>query len=585
MSEHRTLKVREEAGDTPRILLIRLALAAIAFVPTVLHFGWPEPVLDQGLLHGLQIVAVATFLVAMFVSMHRVGGREARRRFLLLHWAEVSLLVIAAGISWSWLGLALTTSALMVVASLRVYLLVAKLHIPPGLVFVGSFLALIVVGSAGLMLPAATPEDQPIGVIDAAFTITSAVSQTGLVVRPTGESFTRFGQVIIMAWIQIGALGILVFGAVVATMLGSSFGLHATQTLGETTEQGWEGLHSLGRLVLFIMIVTHVTELVGAGLFYVTLPEDWVGAPPMPGVSDRVFHCVFLSVSAFCNAGFATMPNSFEGLRAGLAPHLVLVVMVLVGLLGFPVLQNIMHVAVSRLRRRRTDGKRLIRLDTHTKIVLTTLVIVYLIGMLLIFLGEMLQTATPWREAVLDAHFLAAQRTAGFNTVPPSEIGLFARLAVIFLMFVGGAPVSTAGGLKVVVLAILALTVWSTIRGRPQTEAWGRTIPDEIVRKCATILALCLLTCMITVGVLAATERLDDDTRLEPLLFEAVSAFGTSGLSTGITADLSDPGKVAIMLAMFVGRVGALAVFAAVFSVRPARRAQYAYPRGDVLIY
>ncbi|MCB9838349.1 MAG: hypothetical protein H6813_03340 [Phycisphaeraceae bacterium] len=585
MTEQRSLRVRHDTGDAPRILLVRETLATLAFVPTVLHFGWRQPVLDQSVLHAIQFVAVAAFAVAMFITMRRAGGREAQRRFLVTHWAEAALVVIAACLSWSWLGLALATSALMVVVSLRVYMLVASLAIPPGLVFVGSFLALIAVGTAGLMLPAATPPGQPIGVLDASFTITSAISQTGLVVRPTGESFTRFGQVVICAWIQIGALGILVFGAVVATMLGSSFGLRATQTLGETTEQGWEGQYSLGKLVLFIMIVTHAVEALGAAAYYFLLPATWDGAPPMHGAGDRVFHCVFLAVSSFCNAGFATTANSFEGLRTGVAPHTVAVVLTIIGLLGFPVLQNIMQVVVGKLRGRRTEGRRLIRLDTHTKIVLSTLAVVYLLGLLFVFIGETLQTDTNWRVAILDAHFLAAQRTTGFDTVSPADIGLFARLVVIFMMFIGGAPGSTAGGLKVVVLAILALTVWSTIRGRPQTEAWGRTIPDEVVRKCATILALCLGTCMITVAVLTATEHIGDETRLGPLLFETISAFGTSGLSTGITAELSAPGRVALMAAMFIGRVGALAIFAAVFSVRPAMRAQYAYPRGDVVIY
>lgn len=586
MSERRTLKVREEAGDAPRILLVREMLAAIAFIPTVLHFGWREPVLAQGTLHGIQIMALGAFAAAMIISTLRSGGRQARRQFLIAHWAETLLVIIGAGLSWSWLGLALATSALMVVASLRVYLLVASnKKIPPGLVFVGSFLVLIAVGTSGLMLPAATPADQPISILDAAFTITSAISQTGLIVRPTGDGFTRFGQIIILAWIQFGALGILVFGAVVATLLGSSFGVRATQTLGESTEQGWSGQYSLGRLVIFIMVITHGVELLGAIALYLTWPETWPGAPDMATAGDRFYQCAFFSVSSFCNAGFATSSNSFEGMRTNWTIHTILPMLILLGSIGFPVLDNIVRVATARLRGTWSRGRTLIRLSVNTKIVLVTTVCLYLFGFASILLSETMLEGVPISTAALDAHFMTFQRTTGFDSISPNDMGELSRLTLIFLMFIGGSPGSIAGGVKVMVLAVLALTVWSTLNGRNETEAWGRRIPDEVVRKCATILALCLTTCMVTAGILAVTEDVSEESQLAPILFEAVSAFGTTGLSMGITADLSAPGRIAIMGAMFIGRVGALAIFAALFSVRPARRVQYAYPRGDVVIY
>jgi len=585
MSNRRTLKVREEAGDAPRILLAREMMAALAFAPTVLKYGWHEPVFEPGMLHAFQILALGAFTAALLISMLRSGGKQARKQFIKTHWAETTLVVLGALLIWSWLGMALVTSALMVVASLRVYLLVARLPIPPGLVFVGSFLALIAVGTAGLMLPAATPVDQPIGVLDASFTITSAISQTGLVVRPTGEGFTRFGQIIILAWIQFGALGILVFGAVVATLLGSSFGVRATQTLGESTEQGWSGQYSLGRLVVFIMVITHGVELIGAGMLYVTWPETWVGAPDMGTTVDRVYQCVFFSVSSFCNAGFSTTTNSFQGMRTHWTIHTILPMLILFGSIGFPVLDNIVRVGWARLRGNWSRGKQLVRLNVNTKVVLVTTACLYLFGFASILISEIMLEGVPVTTAALDAHFMTFQRTTGFDSIAPTEMGLLARLSLIFLMFIGGSPGSIAGGVKVMVLAVLALTVWSTLNGRDETEAWGRRIPDEVVRKCATILALCLGTVMATAGVLAITEHAVEGDRLGPILFEAVSAFGTTGLSMGITSELSAPGRIAIMFAMFVGRVGALAIFAALFSVRPTRRVQYAYPRGDVVIY
>ena len=585
MSE-RTLKVRAEAGDAPRILMIRETLAAIAFVPTALHFGWREPFVSQGLLHVFQAVALGAFALALLVSMYRAGGREARRGFLVRHWAEVGMVVIGAALAWSWFGLALATAALMVVTSLRVYLfIVSNKNIPPGLVFVGSFLALIVVGTAGLMLPASTPEDQPISLLDASFTITSAISQTGLVVRPTGEGFTRFGQVIILIWIQFGALGILVFGAVVATLLGSSFGVRATQTLGEPTELGWAGQYSLGRLVIFIVVITHGLELIGAAVLYFTWPETWPGAPDIASAGDRLYHCVFFSVSSFCNSGFATTANSFEGLRTHWTVQTVIPALILFGSIGFPVLDNVARVAWARIRGNRAQGRQLIRLNVNTKIILATTACLYLFGYTTILISSVALEGAPISIAALDAHFMTFQRTTGFNTVSPDDMGLLAQLSLMFLMFIGGSPGSVAGGVKVMVFAVLALTVWSTLIGRSETEAWGRRIPDEIVRKCATILALCLGICMMSAGVLTVTENAVHGDRMGPILFEAVSAFGTTGLSMGITSELSAPGRITIMATMFIGRVGALAVFAALFSVRPTKRVQYSYPRGDVVIY
>ena len=164
-------------------------------------------------------------------------------------------------------------------------------------------------------------------------------------------------------------------------------------------------------------------------------------------------------------------------------------------------------------------------------------------------------------------------------------MGLLSRLSLIALMFVGGSPGSVAGGIKLMVFAVLVLTVWSTIRGREHTTVFGRTIPDALVRKCATLIVLSLVTVMSVAGVLAFTDANLGTQSLGPLLFEATSAFGTTGLSTGITSSLSFPGKIAIMVAMFVGRVGPLAVMAGLASVARARRARHYYPTEEVVVY
>ncbi|MFG0257163.1 MAG: TrkH family potassium uptake protein [Phycisphaerales bacterium JB043] len=471
---------------------------------------------------------------------------------------------------------------LLLSRALRGYVLVAQSALPPGIVFVGSFVVLIAAGSGLLLLPAATPADQPLSTVDAVFTITSAVSQTGLVVRPTGDGFTRFGQIIVLIWIQVGALGVLVFGALFASLLGSSLGLRATQTLAEGTEQGWIGQISLKRLVVFIIVFTHLVELLGAAVLYFGWPETWDGAPAdFVDAGDRMYQCVFFSVSAFCNAGFATTSNSLEGLASHWTPHVVIALLIILGSVGFSALYDIGRTVSARFRGVRVQSGSLVRLSLNTKIILTTAVIVYAMGFLSILLGELSQTSQPIERAVLDAHFMSINRTSGFDTIHPESMGLLSQLVLISLMFIGGSPGSVAGGVKLMALAVLAMTVYATIAGRDKITAFNRNIPNAVVGKCATLVVLSLAVIMIVTGVLAATETQS----LDALLFESVSAFGTTGLSMGITSDLHIPSRIALIAAMFVGRVGPLALLGALFTAAQIKRPAVAYPTESVLMY
>ncbi len=564
----------------------RSLLALAAFAPTVLRLGWREPVIGAEL--GLQIQLVALGVYALALLLPGWLAVAGARRMAILKKKRVEVVLVSVGLVAGWFAwpvMATVTLALVLFHVMKLYLDLVQTAIPPGMVFVGSFLIFSVVGTGALMLPAATPVDSPITLLEASFTIVSAISQTGLIVRDTGSEFTRFGQVIILIWIQVGALGVIVFGALLATFLGANFGLRAQQTIAEDTEQGWTGQLSLAKLVVFTIIVTHALELIGAVVLFFGWPETWPGAPPMETVGDRVFHAVFFSVSAFCNAGFSTAPDSMEGLRSHWTPHLVLVPLIVLGSIGFPVLDNIRQTVVAKLRGRRLMDGRLVRLNLNTKIVLSATLAVYALGFVLILLGEMTQADVPFGLAVLDAHFMNVNRTSGFNTIAPQDMGLLSQLTLILLMFIGGSPGSVAGGIKMMVFAVLVLTVWSTITGRRQTEVFGRTLPDALVRKSATLITLSLAMVMLVTGVLAATETVGDEHTLDELLFEATSAFGTTGLSMGITSDVSDPGKVALMVAMFVGRVGPLAVLAGLLSIARGRGPRYAYATEEVVIY
>ncbi len=564
----------------------------LMLVPVLVDVGWHDHPfrLERNATHATLATLwaiYAAFLGWQVLAIKRRGS--GWRAFLKITRPEQAVVVAGAVLAWSMPALSIAAVALVVIALMRFYLRLVERDIAPSLVFIGSFIALLLVGSALLLLPAATPHDQPIRAVDAAFTITSAISQTGLVVRDTGSGFTRFGQVVILICMQVGALGVLVFGALIASFIGSGFGLRATQTMSDGTEQGWTGQLSLQKLVSFIIIVTHGFELVGAVIIYFAWPgaeEVWPGRPhDFDTRLDRAYHSVFFAVSAFTNSGFVTTTDSFESLRTHWLPHTVIIPLIVLGSIGFPVLANLWDVAVSRLKGVRVRNGALIRLTLNTKVVLTTALILYVLGFGLIFLSEVAQAHVEWRVALLDAHFMNLNRTSGFDTVQPAAMGLLSRLTLIALMFVGGSPGSVAGGIKLMVFAVLALTVWSTIRGRDQTTVFGRTIPDALVRKCSTLIVLSLATVMTVTGVLAFTDSALGTRSLEPLLFEATSAFGTTGLSTGVTSSLSDPGRVAIMAAMFIGRVGPLAVMAGLVSVARARRVRHYYPAEEVVVY
>ncbi len=598
MFERTSRQVRVSSAEVEVTSKLRTAIALIAVVPVVLKMGWTEPLVHFQSMWFAQLGLVAWYIADMFGrSRRRLVSKTQRREFDRASRPEQVLILVAlAGALVGlirpdfWPMLSFAVGGLAVVHLLRVYLLVVQSGVvPPGLVFMGSFIVLIGIGVGALMLPAATHADNRINVVDALFTITSAISQTGLVVRPTGQGFTRFGQIVILIWIQVGALGVIVFGALLANVLGSGFGLKATQTLAEGTEQGWAGQLSMQKLVAFIILFTHAVELIGAGILYIGWPETWDGAPDISDPGDRLFHALFFSVSAFCNAGFVTTDNSLGGLRYAWTSHAVIVPLIVFGSIGFPVLDNIRRVVWARIRGIHVQDGQLVRLNLNSKIVLTTALILYVVGFGLLFLSEVTRTtfqeAGSIEPALIDAHFMNMNRTAGFDTIDVLDMGLLSQLVLIAMMFIGGSPGSVAGGIKLMALAVLALTVWSTIMGRRETTAFGRTLPEPLIRKCAVIVILFIATVLAVGFVLTLAEHDRPDGRVDILIFETVSAVGTCGWSMGATPELSPTGRVAITVGMFVGRVGPLAVTASLVAVARRRRVRYSYPEEEVVVY
>ena len=428
------------------------------------------------------------------------------------------------------------------------------LHSPARLVIFG-FAFLILTGAILLMLPVASTGDN-LGFVDAIFTSTSAICVTGLTVVDTGEAFSRFGQVIILILIQAGGLGIMTVSTLFLLLAGRRPGLTGQMVIQDTFTHSRElsPLAILKEVILFTSIIEGVGILV---MFFYFLPEN--------GIRQALFEAVFHSVSAFCNAGFSLFSESFVGYRESWTLNLVISFLIVAGGLGFLVL--------SELKRHFPFKPRTwARLSLHTKLVLSTTAILLVSGTLLILLTEWHNTlgalSVPGR--FLSSFFQAVSaRTAGFNTLSIGNMANETLFVLILLMFVGASPGSCGGGIKTTSLAALAVLGMSRFRGQEHTQIFGRKISEGSVKKAVSVVMLSTMVVCAGIIALQMTEiggvsHVQSRGKFLELFFEVVSAFGTVGLSTGITGGLSALGKITITGIMFVGRLGPLLIGVAV---------------------
>jgi trk system potassium uptake protein TrkH len=434
---------------------------------------------------------------------------------------------------------------------------------PPAVSLLLLFAILITVGTLLLMLPIASASGEATRFIDAFFTATSAACVTGLVVLDTANHWSPFGQVVILVLIQLGGFGIMAG----STLLLFLFLRRTTLRDRVLVQESLGGLH-LGKvttLVMRIAIFTAVCEVVGAVILSIAFmagPEAGPKWHPM-GIWWGVFH----SISAFNNAGF-DLTGGFQSLIPFRDDWVVLLthgMLLVLGGLGFAIVGD----AIGR--------RRWSRMALETKIVIASTVVLLIGGTVLIGLIEWTNPATlgalPAEQRVLNAFFESATlRTAGFTALDTGALVESTLFVVMALMFIGGASGSTAGGIKVNTLAVLVIAIISTVKGEPSATAFGRRIKHAIVYRALAVLILALgFVFLVGLGLTLPTEATFVQT-----LFEAISAFGTVGASTGITPDLSDPARLITSFAMFVGRLGpltlvlALAARAHAVSYRPA---------------
>lgn len=412
-----------------------------------------------------------------------------------------------------------------------------------------SFLGIILVGTLLLLLPIATREGQSTSLLDAAFTAVSATCVTGLIVHDTFSHWTLFGQLVILLMIQLGGLGLMAFSVTFSLLLRRKIGLKERGILQESVNTLQIG--GIVKLVRQLLFGTLIFEGIGALLLAIRFAGDF-------GVGKGLYYGVFHSVSAFCNGGFDLMgvrePGSSMTYYAGdPLVNLTLIFLIMIGGIGFLVwddlLKNKWHFRRYRL---------------HTKIVLSMSAVLLFGGALMFFVLESdgILAGEPVGKQILVSLFQSATtRTAGFNTADTAALRDSSKLWMAMLMFTGGNPGSTAGGIKTTTLAVLLIYLRSTLRRTKGAEIFGRRLEEDVVKRAAAILTLSLLLDLFGTLILTAVEQLP----LADVLFEVVSALGTVGISVGITGSLKTVSKLILMLLMYCGRMGSL-TFALIFT-------------------
>lgn len=416
-----------------------------------------------------------------------------------------------------------------------------KIHgkLAPAQILAGGFALTILAGTLLLMLPAAAREGS-LPFTAALFTATSAVCVTGLVVVDTGTYFTLFGQLVILSLLQIGGLGFMTMASSIFLVLGRKITLRERLVMQETLNQF--SLSGLAELTKIIVVMSFAIEAVGAFLLSLRFV-------PQFGFWEGIYKGIFHAVSAYCNAGFDIMGN-YQSLTAYAGDYWVsgiIMALYILGGIGFVVLLEVY------------EERRFRKLSLHAKFVL--LITLFLLAVATLFIlgmeagNPLTLGALEGGQKVLAAFFTAATpRTAGFNTVPTDMLTMSSKFFIIGLMFIGASPASTGGGIKTTTMGILFWTALSVIRGDEDVTLLKRNIPLKIIKKSLAVVLFSLLLVFAVTLVLTATEG----AAFLDVFFESVSAFGTVGLSLGLTPELSPVGRIILSLTMFAGRIGPL---------------------------
>lgn len=432
------------------------------------------------------------------------------------------------------------------------------------------FLTLIGVGTLLLMLPWSVASGEWNSPLVALFTATSAVCVTGLIVVDTGSYFSPFGQGIVLILIQLGGLGYMSATTLLLLLVGRRLGLKdrlAIQQAMETSE-----LANVNALLISIISMTLIFELTGAFCLFFTFSKQF-------GSGQALWLSLFHSISAFNNAGFSLFSDSLVQYAENAWPIAVISALIILGGIGYQVIMEAFMWLRDRFQQRK--GRSVFSL--HFKIVTSTTVFLLLLGTVAFLFIEFdnpntLADRSFGAKVLLAAFQSVVMRTAGFNSIDIGSMETSALFMAIALMFVGASPGSTGGGIKTTTLRILLICTRAALRGKEEVNCYQRQIPVARVLKAMSVVVASAMSVVIITTCISVT---DADQSFISILFEAVSAFATVGLSTGITADLSTLGQLFIIVTMYIGRVGVLILMGALLG-DPSPSAIH-YPEEDLL--
>ncbi|MCB9171226.1 MAG: ATPase [Flavobacteriales bacterium] len=571
------------------VALTRVGVIVLSIFLILLEFGYQSDGSTERLLDEVSYDLVVAAAFVMLGSLLRLWLRKQTVRRAEVVWllAAVALILIRPLHTALWDDLGRWPHMTFLI--LFIFIELSRLELGrnstllnPALLFTASFILIITIGAALISLPKMTT--RPVTLIDALFTSTSAVCVTGLTVLDVQHDLTHAGQWLLMVLIQLGGLGVMTFTSFFAFFFKGRTSLEEQlriRDLSNTSLSGARGF--VVRVILFTLSV----ELVGALFIFYSVPRSMFAT-----IGDRAFFSMFHAISAFNNAGFSTLTDGLHEpvLRFNYALMWIIASLVIFGGLGFGIIFNFSQYVRSWFRARVKKlftgvpcqrYPRLVNLSSKLALISTlALIVIGTVAMLLFERDGVLQEHNGWWARISVAFFSGiTPRTAGFNVVNTGALHVPTLMITLLLMYIGASPGSTGGGIKTTTFAIATLNIFGSARGRKRIEYGGREVSNVSVRRAFATIVLSLIFLGISVTVVSSLEH---GLGLLPVAFECFSAYGTVGLSMGITGELSEAARLVLVVVMFVGRVSALTLLVGV--LRQVQSSNYRYPKEDILI-
>lgn len=563
---------------------VRFIIAIIAFISIIIEYGFYIDIKTESILHFADKIIALTFVISFLLQMLI---SENIKKYIQDHFIEsiVFFLFIVSVIAENYFHYSSYTiiSKNNAINYIKIYFIFVQIYIifnaflamakskdkwlffpfHPSHIIIYSFFIVIFIGTFLLKLPKMTNEY--LHWADAIFLSTSAVCVTGLTPVIVSETFTISGQVLILLLIQIGGLGIITLTSFVVLLIQKKIRLKEQIIIGEML--GDDNLLNLTKMVKTIIKLTFAVEIIGAIFLYFSWNNMNFS------IRHRIFSAVFQSVSAYCNAGFSNFKYGLEtfGLSSHIPTLITIMVLIIIGGLGFYTLKDLIFPESKKRK-----------LKLQTKIILITSGSLILFGAIIILILQWNQWSDiPFGLKIVNALFASVtSRTAGFSNIDIGNLMIPAAMIIIVLMYIGGAPNSTAGGIKITTFTTLFFTFKTFISGKDNVEIGWNTIGDTTIKRVIIILFLSIILIFTALLLL----NIFNDIPFFDLLFETFSAFGTVGLSRGITADLSEFSKIVLVIVMFLGRVGLFTIALAIGKDKASEDSKYKFPELNLMV-